>query len=166
MPDSFETVSEERDTPVDLVYELAIESYGLAQARFMHLDNGIQALMALALQATLLFAIAVRAFNLTLAIWPLALAVIVFLMLIATGIQARFFSGGFTVIDPYRLHRGYLDTSAREFKEDVIHFAGKHLAESSSVAQGRKTSLQFMSLLFFFEIVFLLLSALLAFPGT
>ena len=131
--------------PIELAYQLSIESHKLTQERFIQIDNGIQSVMAMAIQIFLIFPIAVGALDLDVAMRAVVWATYAFLLLLGLGIYARFFARGFASIDPYELYGKYEDKPAQEFMRDVIYSARSRFGKNSDAALIKIISLQVRS---------------------
>ena len=143
---------------LDLAYDRAMASYQDIAQRHDAANQRIDGLLTLTSTVTLAAPLIVAATGTDTDFRsPLLIAAaILFVVVLVTGVIARGFVGGVTLMAPTDLYRGWLDLSPTDFKLSGVYWAGQHFDETASVIWRKSWAAHIMTTLFVAESLTLL----------
>jgi uncharacterized integral membrane protein len=138
---------------VNLAYPIALQSYETSQKRWDAIDTKIQTLIVLA--TTLTAAVPVVTANRGLSFKsPLALlALASFVVGTVLAIYARQ-SGMLIILQPSVFYDKWLDLSEKQFKAELVFFAGEHCEKNLRAISRKARFSDFAALAYLVEIIF------------
>ena len=153
------SANEEKEFPsLDLIYDLAVASYEVAQKLLDAMNLRLQKLLALLLPLVLAFPVALKALNLHMGanfLWATEGSLLLSITLCLIGCA----HGHIQRIDPSVLFEHYLSSSCSEFKRDTIKNAGEAMVQNVKTINRKWLFYLFAIISFGLSVVFLILWA-------
>lgn len=151
-----EAPSDEATYPsVDLAYDIAVASYDSIIKRLDVMDGRLQTMLAFAATTTAVVPTVANARGLTFRSWWLYLALTSFILQLVIGTLGRSV-GTVRLLKPETFYLRWLHKSPWEFKKDLIYWASKDFNDNAALLESRWRLTVAISLLFFIEVLLLL----------
>jgi hypothetical protein len=146
---------------VELAYELAVASYDSIIKRLDVMDGRLQTMLAFAATTTAVVPSVANSRGLTFRSYWLYAALTVFFVQLIVGTIPRFW-GRIKLIKPEVLWQRWLHKSTWQFKKDYIYFASEDFNHNAELLKSRWWLTVAVSILFFVEVLLLLIWVALA----
>lgn len=146
-----------------LAYDLSVDSYSAIEKKVEGIDSKIQSILTLSIMVIAVSPALATARRLDFSSRWFVLAVIAAGLVIVLGSFARL-HGKLYTIDP-KLLEDWLPDSQLEFQRNIVHYAGRDFDRNYSLLFRNWSLSVAVNVLFFIEVVFLVIWAAVAAPG-
>ena len=149
------TLDESAYPSVDLAYDIAVASYDSIIKRLDVMDGRLQTILAFSATTTAVVPTVANARGLSFRSWWLYLALASFALQLIIGTIARS-AGSVRLLKPETFYLKWLHKSHWQFKKDLVYWASQDFNDNATLLERRWRLAVSVSVLFFIEVLLLL----------